>query len=61
MGDKLKSVIIVITCFLLMLILIFFTIGIDFYNDYQCSTTNDQTYWKEHNCDRYNERNVNAR
>lgn len=26
---------------------------IDFYNDYQCSTTTDLEYWESHNCIRY--------
>lgn len=26
---------------------------IDFYNDYQCSTTTDWEYWESHNCIRY--------
>lgn len=60
MGDKLKSVLITIICFLLMLILIATTIGIDFYNDYVCSNTDDINYYNEHDCKKY-ERNKNDR
>jgi len=34
-------------------ILITIYIGINFYNDYQCSTTTDPNYWVEHNCIKY--------
>lgn len=43
-------------CLLLILIGMCIRLGIllnDFYNDYKCSTTNDQIYWEEHNCKKY--------
>lgn len=38
----------------ILLILFGFIFGlIDFYNDYQCSTTTDPTWFAEHDCMRY--------
>lgn len=34
-------------------ILIMIVVGINFYNDYQCSTTTDPQYWESHNCIKY--------
>ncbi len=37
---------------LLIILGIIFSI-VDFYNDYQCSTTTDWEYWESHNCIKY--------
>jgi len=54
MNDRrYESVLIILICSLCLFILGFIALMIDFYNDYQCSTTNDIKYWKTHNCIKY--------
>lgn len=54
MTNKIENIIFYI--FLgIIIIFIFFVIGImiDFYNDYKCSTTNDNNYFVKNKCERY--------
>ena len=55
MEEKTETRILIVT--FVLAILITFAIGmviIDFYNDYQCRTTNSIGWYLEHNCERYN-------
>lgn len=50
---KYETTIKVLMCVLCIIMLIFGAVMIDFFNDYQCSTTTDIKYWKTHNCIKY--------
>ena len=51
--EKFEMILYRLAIILCIFILIMIVVGIDFYNDYQCSTTTDWEYWKSHNCIRY--------
>lgn len=52
--EKYKKYLIIIAIFFILIILgLFIYELIDFYNDYQCSTTNDLEWFLKNNCMRY--------
>lgn len=51
MNERLVFILAAIGFFMIIVGIIFSLI--DFYNDYECSTTTDYKYWKSHNCIRY--------
>ena len=56
MTDKLIDTLLIIGIFLILLGIVFSLL--DFYNDYQCSITNNIKYWNDHNCIKYYKRGV---
>ena len=59
MDKKTENIILIIS--MILVIIITFVIGmviIDFYKDYQCSTSQDINWFMENNCMRYVEREI---